>query len=195
MTQPDHAEAKAALRKAARQDRARAAATAGPNAAERLAERFLAAVPIGANQVVSGYWPVREEIDPRALLLRLAGRGCQLALPVVRGPGMGLAFRRWLPEVQLEAVGFGLWEPPATAPELVPDVMLLPMLAFDAAGYRLGYGGGYYDRTLQARRAAGDAVLAVGLAYAAQETSALPRDPWDQRLDWVVTEGQARQFR
>ena len=195
MTQPDHAEAKAALRKAARQDRARAAATAGPNAAERLAERFLAAVPIGANQVVSGYWPVREEIHPRALLLRLAGRGCQLALPVVRGPGMSLAFRRWSPEVQLEAVGFGLWEPPATAPELVPDVMLLPMLAFDAAGYRLGYGGGYYDRTLQARRAAGDAVLAVGLAYAAQETSALPRDLWDQRLDWVVTKGQARQFR
>ena len=185
---------KAELRVEARRLRAAAAAGRG-RAAAAVAANALAHVPLPAGALIGGYWPVRDELDPRPLLQQLAALGCRLALPVVRGPGLALAFRHWAIGDPLEAAGFGLSVPLASAPEVVPAVLLVPLLAFDAAGYRLGYGGGFYDMTLAERRAGGGAVLAVGLAYAAQARAELPHEAWDQPLDWVVTELEARKFR
>ncbi len=183
-------EEKRALRKAAKAARAAAAAAdrqAGGGAAAALRDRFLAAVPLAAEAVVSAYWPMGDEMDPRPLMEALAGRGHRLALPAVRAAGQPLDFRAWQPGDALLPAGFGTREPPATAEELRPGLLLVPLLAFDAAGYRLGYGGGFYDRSLALLRAAGD-TLAVGLAYADQQVAAVPREATDQPLDLVVTE-------
>jgi 5-formyltetrahydrofolate cyclo-ligase len=137
--------------------------------------------------VVSAYWPLGDEIDPRPLMEALHLRGHRLALPAIRAAGRPLDFRAWLPGDPLISAGFGIQEPAATAPSVAPRVLLVPLLAFDAAGYRLGYGGGFYDRSLALLRAAGD-TLAVGLAYADQQVAAVPREATDQPLDLVVTE-------
>ena len=137
--------------------------------------------------VVSGYWPLRDELDIRHLLTELHGEGMQLALPVVQGRGKPLLFRRWRPDDELVPAGFGLSEPPADAPERVPRVVLAPLLAVDPQGNRLGYGAGYYDRTLQWLRARGP-VTAVGVAFEAQRVPEVPHDGRDAPLDWVVTE-------
>lgn len=185
------------LRAAAREARRTAQRTAGRAAAAALipqwreAVRRGLAVPPGAT--VAGYWPVRDEMDVRALLRALCEEGHPVALPVVAGPGRPLRFRRWCPGDMLAMGPFGLSEPPAEAPELTPRVLLVPLLAFDRRGYRLGYGRGYYDRTLGSLRAAGP-VVAVGIAFAAQEVAELPSDHFDQRLDWIVTERGARAF-
>jgi 5-formyltetrahydrofolate cyclo-ligase len=138
---------------------------------------------------VSGYWPMRSEVDPRAALLALAGKG-PVGLPVVTGKGEPLVFRAWHPAMALEPGSFGALIPPATAAALVPEVVILPLLAFDRAGWRLGYGGGFYDRTL-ARLRHGGKVLAVGVGYAGQEIDAVPHDPeTDAHLDAIVTDDE-----
>ncbi|MGD1880562.1 MAG: 5-formyltetrahydrofolate cyclo-ligase [Kiloniellaceae bacterium] len=178
------------LRAAARQARASAAAASGCGgtvAADALCDRFLAAVPLPPGAVVSGYWPLGDEIDPRPLMAALAGRGHPLALPASRAACQPLDFRTWRPGDALRPAGFGTQEPLAEAPMVQPEVLLVPLLAFDAAGYRLGYGGGFYDRSLALARRAGD-ILAVGLAFAAQQVAAVPREATDQRLDLVATE-------
>ncbi|GAB4224498.1 MAG: hypothetical protein Tsb0032_29230 [Kiloniellaceae bacterium] len=174
--------AKAVRAAAARQDR-----QAGGPAAAALRDLFLATVTLKADQVVSGYWPMSDEIDPRPLMMALAGAGHRLALPAIRAAGQPLDFRAWAPGDPLQPAGFGTQEPQATAADLTPQVLLVPLLAFDAAGYRLGYGGGFYDRSLALLRDAGD-TLAVGLAFAAQQVAAVPREATDQPLDLVVTE-------
>ncbi len=183
--------AKRALRAEAaarRRDAAPGLLAAGAAAAVR--DRFLAAVRLVEGAVVSGYWPLADEFDPRPLLDRLHMAGHPIGLPVVVGRGLPLLFRRWHPGTRLIAGGFGVQVPPPEAPEVVPAVVLAPLLAFDRLGYRLGYGGGYYDRTLAKLGAAG-AVLAVGLGFACQEEAAVPRGPTDRRLDWIVTEQAA----
>jgi len=187
-------EAKRRLRTESAARRRRAKAAAGAGAAERLADHFLAQVPLAAGAAVSGYWPMRDEIDPRPLLGRLheSGHGC--ALPVVVARGQPLRFRAWSPGMRLEVKAFGLSEPPPEAATVIPALLLVPLLAFDAGGYRLGYGGGYFDRTLAALRGAERRVLAVGLAYAGQEVAELPRTPGDEPLDWVVSEREARRI-
>ncbi len=191
-------EAKRRLREASSERRRRAGAAAGSGAAERLADHFLAAVPLLAGAAVSGYWPMRDEIDPRPLMRRLHERGHLCGLPVVVGRGEALIFRVWSPGMALEVTAFGVSEPPAEAAPVTPDLLLVPLLAVDRGGYRLGYGGGYFDRTLAALRGAGHRagrkVLAVGLAYGAQEVAELPRTPGDERLDWVVSEREARKI-
>jgi 5-formyltetrahydrofolate cyclo-ligase len=182
-------EEKQALRAAVRARRAKAARSGVPAAAD-LAERFLQAVPAPPHSVVAGYLPIGDEIDVRPLLRRLAGRGCRIALPAVPEKGAPLAFRQWQEGDQLVDGPFGTQEPPAGTPELPPDVLILPLIAFDRRGYRLGYGGGYYDRTLAALRRQGRA-LAVGVGFAAQEVAAVPCGRHDQRLDWIVTEREA----
>lgn len=140
--------------------------------------------------VVSFYWPMGDEADPRALAARLAARGHALALPVTVKKGAPLVFRAWREGDRLIVHAFGMHEPVATAPEVKPDVLLVPLLAFDARGHRLGYGGGFYDRTL----AALDIKLAIGIAYAGQETETLPIHERDHPLDMVVTERGLRRF-
>ncbi|GAB4372382.1 MAG: hypothetical protein Kow00114_33780 [Kiloniellaceae bacterium] len=185
---PDSAiqQEKRRLRQVAKAARA-AAAAAAPGAAEALAEHFLAAVAVSPGAPLSAYWPMGDEIDPRPLMQALSARGHPLALPAIRAAGQPLDFRAWRPGEPLEPAGFGTRQPPAGAAPVRPRVLLVPLLAFDAAGYRLGYGGGFYDRSLALLRRAGD-ILAVGLAYAAQQVPAVPREATDQRLDLVVTE-------
>ena len=178
---------KRGLRELARSKRRAAAAASGSEAGERLRESFLSALPLPPAQVVAGYWPLPEEIDVRPLMTNLHLSGHVLVLPVVVGRGQPLIFRRWRPSLPLDAGVYGISVPSAEAPEATPGVLLVPLLAFDGEGRRLGYGAGYYDRTLATLRRAGD-ILAIGAAYAAQRMDALPEEAADQRLDWVVTE-------
>ena len=177
---------KRGLRALARSKR-RAAAALGSEAGERLRESFLSALPLPPAQVVAGYWPLPEEIDVRPLMTNLHLSGHVLVLPVVVGRGQPLIFRRWRPSLPLDAGVYGISVPSAEAPEATPGVLLVPLLAFDGEGRRLGYCAGYYDRTL-ATPMAGRDILAIGAAYAAQRLDSLPAGASDQRLDWVVTE-------
>jgi 5-formyltetrahydrofolate cyclo-ligase len=135
---------------------------------------------------IAGYWPMRSEIDPRPALTRLHGAGATLALPVVVAKRAPLVFHRWAPGDPLRRGGFGT-QVPALGDLVDPCALIVPLLAFDRCGRRLGYGGGFYDRTLAALRAAGQ-VTAIGLAYAAQEVPEVPHTVDDQPLDLIVTE-------
>lgn len=181
------------MRKAARTCRARLASEAN-GAAERAAEHFLAAFAPLAGTVVSAYWPLPEEFDTRPLLVKLQARGCVVALPVVVERGQPLRFRRWQAGDLLRAGPLGVSEPPAGALEVVPRVLVVPLLAFDDTGCRLGYGGGFYDRTLRLLRGQMPPPLAVGYAYAGQEVARLPRGPGDESLDALVHEAGVRRF-
>ena len=136
---------------------------------------------------VSGFYPYQAEINVLPLLARLVSEGWQTALPVVMAKSEPLTFRAWAPG---EPTGRGIWDihvPLETAPELQPDVLLVPMLAFDRRGYRLGYGGGFYDRTLAELRKL-KPVVAIGVAYAGQEIDEVPVADYDEPLDWILTE-------
>ena len=115
-------------------------------------------------------------------------------MPAVVAKAKALEFRNWHPDVPLEDGPFGTSHPPASADVTSPGIVMLPLLAFDASGYRLGYGGGYYDRTLADMKSSGSTVLAVGIAYQSQQVDAVPHGELDQRLDWVVTENGTHQF-
>ncbi len=148
---------------------------------------FLQHLPPPAGAVVAGYWPMGDELDVRPLLAALSAVVVDVALPVVAERRQPLEFRLWRPGEPLEPGAHGTSHPAASAPVIEPTVVLVPLLAFDAAGWRLGYGGGYYDRTLAGLRRAG-MVAAVGIAYSAQQIAAVPHDGHDERLDWIVTE-------
>ncbi len=139
--------------------------------------------------IVSGYWPFRSEIDPRPLMLRFVRAGGELLLPVTpaKGADTPLRFHRWNADDILHPSAFGMHEPHPSTETADPDVVLVPLLAFDRSGGRLGYGAGHYDRTLQQLRAI-KPVVAIGLAFAAQEIDAVPMDAHDQRLDAILTE-------
>jgi len=177
---------KAALRDTAKRNRAEAAAAA-PKAGPQLAEHFLATIDMPKNAVVSGFWPMGDEIDLRPLLESLHARGHVVGLPVVVWRDHPLIFRSWAPGDALEPAGLGTREPSQDKPKVLPQVVIVPLLAFDRLGYRVGYGGGFYDRTLEQLRAHGD-VSAIGVAYAGQEVEAVPHDDKDQPLDFIVTE-------
>jgi 5-formyltetrahydrofolate cyclo-ligase len=188
---PDIDDEKQRLRAEAKRRRAAAAAAAG-GAGAALCRRLISAlddgsIPLAPGAAVSAYWPKGDELDPRPAMAALAARGHPIGLPVVAGRGAPLMFRRWAPGDRLEPAGFGLSEPAGDRPEVAPALLLVPLLAFDRRGARLGYGGGFYDRTLARLRDAGGA-LAVGVAYAGQEMPALPQGPGDRTLDWILTE-------
>jgi len=143
-----------------------------------------------AGSTVSAFWPSKGEIDVLPLLHDLHGRGHVCVLPVVVARGCPLIFRRWGPDTRLTPGNFGIPVPPQSADSLAPDVLIVPLLAFDRDGHRLGWGAGFYDRTLAGLRAA-RRVTAIGVAFAAQEVARVPRGPHDQPLDWVVTEAEA----
>lgn len=135
--------------------------------------------------VLSGYWPIRDEADPRPAMAAHQGPLC---LPVVIAKGQPLLFRRWNGgDDGLEPGNFGTRHPAPTQPELTPQVMIVPLAGFDRHGNRLGYGGGFYDRTLAKLRAKGQ-VRAIALAWAAQELPFIPTEPTDQPVDLIVTE-------
>ncbi len=142
-----------------------------------------------AGRILAGYMPIRSEVDPVPVM---AGWNGPVAVPVIAGEGRALLFQRWSADAEMVAGPFGA-RVPAIAEEVVPEVLIVPLVAFDARGFRLGYGGGFYDRTLEQLRAARPTV-AIGFAYAAQEAAALPIEPTDQPLDMIVTEAGARQF-
>lgn len=180
---------KAELRRELSRRRSAAAAGAAGDAAEAAAARVGAIGAIAPGATVSAYWPMGSELDPRPLMRHLHAAGHPLCLPVVVRAGQPLAFRAWAPGDPLQPAGFGTQVPGEDRPARRPDVLIVPLLAFDRAGYRLGYGGGFYDRTLAGLRATGGAT-AIGFAFAAQEVAEVPRDGYDQRLDWIVTEAE-----
>ncbi len=149
----------------------------------RLAATLLASGLPASYAIVAGYWPIRDEIDPRPCLLALQARGYRIALPETPPPGRSLRFREWQPGAPVIQEPFGSCYPAADI-MLVPDLLLVPLLAFDRRGHRLGYGGGYYDRTLAELGHA----TAIGCAYAAQEVASVPHGPYDRRLHAVLTE-------
>ncbi len=178
---------KRALRAAARARRAAAHAAFGARIGPVLAANFFQAFSFPPSVLVAGYAPMNTEADVAPLMAALAARGHATALPAMTGRGAALAFRAWHPGAPLVPGIAGIAEPPEDAPEIVPELVLVPLLAYDAAGHRLGYGGGYYDRTIAALRARGS-VRAVGIAFSAQAVDSLPGAAHDQRLDAVLTE-------
>ncbi len=167
--------------------RAQAHKVLGDRAGLMLAQHELPITRQGEVTSLSGFYPYQAEINVLPLLARLVSEGWQTALPVVMAKGESLTFRAWAPG---EPTGRGIWDihvPLETALQLQPDVLLVPMLAFDRRGYRLGYGGGFYDRTLAELRKL-KPVTAIGVAYADQEMDEVPVAPYDEPLDWILTE-------
>jgi 5-formyltetrahydrofolate cyclo-ligase len=180
------AHAKASIRREALARRSALPPAMRAQAAETIAARpFPCALPAGA--IASGFMPLNDEINPLPLMHRLADAGAKLALPAVAGRGKPLVMRAFAFGDPLTRGVWGIREPTADAPEALPDVLLVPLLAFDRGGHRVGYGAGYYDLTIHALRAR-KSVLAVGLAFAAQEIAQVPATVHDARLDLVLTE-------
>jgi len=187
------AASKEALRVEALARRDALPAEARAQAAEAVAARGLPfAVKPGA--IVSGFMAMRTEINPLPLMRKLADAGARLALPVIAGRGKPLIMRAYAFGDALDRAQWGIREPKPEAPEIAPDVLLVPLAAFDRAGQRIGYGAGYYDRTIAALRARKQ-ITTVGLAFAAQEIGKVPAGPHDERLDFVLTEREAIDFR
>ena len=187
---PALADYKALIRRDARANRTRARDRAPTDAAQRASRLLMDRVPIPTNAVIAGYIPVRDEFDVLPAMDALLACGNGGAMPVVTGPAQPLLFRRWDRATDMTVGAYGIAVPVDASPDCQPDVLLVPLLAFDRAGRRIGSGAGYYDRTLAALRARRP-VLAVGIAFAAQEAASLPFGRHDQRLDWVVTEAEA----
>ena len=179
---------KAELRTRCYERRLRITGEAAEAAALAVAERVSDAIDIADGIIVSAYWPLPGELDPRPALRKLSERGAAPALPRVVGDGHPLDFHAWRPEDPLIEGRFKVMEPDPAMPKVAPSVLLVPLLAFDRGCRRLGHGKGYYDRTLQGLKAVDPATRAVGVAFAAQEVERVPTDDYDQTLDMVVTE-------
>jgi 5-formyltetrahydrofolate cyclo-ligase len=163
-------------------------------AARELVQTFRRERPFESPAVVSGFWPMAQELDIRPLMIELFSEGCQLCLPVVVGKGEPLVFRAWRPGDALEQGVFGTLHPSPRREELEPDALIVPLLACDQDGWRLGYGGGFYDRTLRRLRAR-KRVTATGVAFDAQFIpEEVPHGPDDERLDWLLTDRRACAF-
>ncbi len=194
MNQPATVESrKAQLRRdaVARRDALPAAERAA--AAATIAARPLP-VPVPVGAIVSGFSPLKSEINPVPLMRAFADAGAGLALPVVAGKGKPLIMRAWSFGEPLVSGVWGIREPPPSAPEVFPDILIVPLLAFDRAGHRIGYGAGYYDMTITRLRGM-KPVTAIGIAYAAQEVGEIPATPRDARLDFVLTERETIDLR
>jgi 5-formyltetrahydrofolate cyclo-ligase len=149
---------------------------------------------IARGAIVAGYSPIRSEIDPTPLMRLLAAQGAQLALPVIVARDAPLMFRVWSPGAELVRGPLGILEPPPDAVDVVPDILLVPLAAFDRSGHRIGYGAGHYDRSFAQLRSL-KAVIAVGVAFGLQEINAVPMQPHDVALDYVLTETRWFDFR
>jgi len=179
--------AKALAKRDALSEKKRAAA------ATKLAKRGLP-FKLLPGSIVSGYSPIRSEIDPALLMRKLADEGARLALPCVTARGQSLIFRIWHPSDRLMLGPLGIPEPSTAAAEVIPDIMLTPLAAFDRLGHRIGYGAGHYDFTFAYLRKTKH-VVGIGLAFAAQEIEAVPALSHDVALDYVLTETDVFDFR
>jgi 5-formyltetrahydrofolate cyclo-ligase len=162
-------------------------------AAEAIARREFP-LTIAAGTVVSGFFPMKSEINPLPLLRKLAHCGAQLALPVVAGRGHPLTMRAWNPGDDLASGQWGIREPKPEASAVDPDILIVPLACFDRAGHRIGYGAGYYDRTIRHLRDL-KKVTAIGIAFAAQEIKRVPATDRDEALDLVLTENEVIDLR
>jgi 5-formyltetrahydrofolate cyclo-ligase len=186
-------ELKAVFRKAAFARRDALPAAERQAAAEAIAARPFP-LPIAPGTIVSGFSPLKTEINPLPLMRKLAEAGAKLALPVVAGRGKPLIMRAYAFGQPLNEGVWGIREPKPDAPEVDPDILIVPLAAFDRRGHRIGYGAGYYDMTINRLRSI-KPVVAVGIAYTAQEVSEVPITPRDERLDLVLTERDVIDFR
>lgn len=184
-------EAKAALRMAAHKKRAAFHPSLRSEAAQAAAAHFFSSVELDTCDVVAGYWPIRDEMDIKTVIARLMDSGQPVCLPVVLGDEQPLEMRLWQDGAPLYEAGFGTLAPPEEAPLAVPDVILMPLLGFDKHGTRLGYGGGYYDRTLASLH---KRPRLIGFAFALQEVDHIPREAHDVPLDAIVTEEGVHNF-
>jgi len=185
---------KGLLRGVARESRQSARLQAPSDAPTRAAEQFFKSIEVPLSCVVSGYWPIQSELDPLPLMWRLQEIGCTCALPVVAGSQKPLKFCSWRLGENLIDGPFGTKEPEPVSLEVVPSILIVPLLAFDARGYRLGYGGGFYDRTLRMLRRSTQVCTAIGFAFSGQEVQEIPVTATDEPLDWVVSETCAKAF-
>ena len=184
------AEEKRRLRKRMRALRLVADQKEGPDAALAVTRHFLAVLPelgLEAGSILAGYWPIATELDVRPLLARLHGRGIRCALPAIVAGDDLLVFRRWSPTDDLQPAEYDTRQPFASAEAVIPEALLVPLLAVDGSGHRLGYGRGWYDRTLAALRSRGPAV-AIGVGYGVQRVAHVPIAVGDQMVDWILTE-------
>ena len=189
---PDTTSPKAELRAAVLAKRDALPADTRVAAAETIATR---AFPIDvAGKIVSGFMPMKSEINPLPLLRKLAGEGASLALPAIAGRGKPLIMRAYAFGDEFARGQWGIREPKSEAPEVAPDILIVPLACFDRVGHRIGFGAGYYDMTINALRAK-KKVTAIGLAFAVQEIPQVPATPRDARLDLVLTEREVIDFR
>jgi 5-formyltetrahydrofolate cyclo-ligase len=144
--------------------------------------------------IVSGYWPIRSEIDPMPLMRRLAAQGARLALPAIIGRDQPLIFRAWSSDTEMLQGQLGIMEPSPRSNVVEPDIVLVPLAAFDRVGHRIGYGAGHYDRSLR-QLLLSKTIVAIGLAFAVQQIDTIPSLPHDVRLDYVLTEISTIDFR
>ncbi|MBC6440266.1 MAG: 5-formyltetrahydrofolate cyclo-ligase [Rhodospirillales bacterium] len=190
MNPMDTNDKKAALR-ARCLERRKALHAAQPQAGEMACDHFLNSPGFPDEAPVAAYLPVRDEFDvmPFAEVAEMLGH--PVGMPVVKGKGRPLTFLEWTPDMDLVEGALGIPTPPPDAPQVIPEMVLVPMMAFDSDGYRLGYGGGFYDRTLADLRQRNPNTIAVGVCFAGLEVASVPHDEHDARLDWIVTENDA----
>ncbi len=162
-----------------------------PRSGSQVAARFPAELVARGGLTIAGYAPKGSEIDCLPLMEKLKARGARMCLPVVVAKDQPLIFRVWEPGQDLVRGTFEIDHPPEDAAVVVPDMALVPLLAFNTKGFRLGYGGGYYDRTLAELREANEHFVAVGLGYEAQGISRLPIERHDEKMDWIISETEA----
>ena len=189
------ANSKQTLRDQAKAIRTQAAAQLGEDGIRGFFEHLLqtwskVSESFGTETIVAGYWPMASEMDVRPALVALDRIGILITLPEVAGKDRPLRFRAWKPNEALVEGDHGTFHPLKSAPLMRPDVVMVPLLSFDRRGYRIGWGGGYYDRTLELLRKTGNCT-AIGVAYGAQQVDEVPTDAYDQRLDWIITEEEA----
>lgn len=185
--------AKAELRAAALAKREALPPQQRADAAKAIAARDFP-VPVAHGAIVSAFSPMKSEINPIPLMRKLQDAGAQLALPVIVGRGKPLIMRAWTFGDPFKAGQWGIREPVAEAPEVHPDILIVPLAAFDRHGHRIGFGAGYYDMTIAALRAK-KKVTAIGIAFAAQEIERVPATERDARLDFMLTEREVIDFR
>src|SRR5690554_1304148 len=184
-------DAKAAMRLRAHAARAGLSQSSRTEAAAMVAQHFFDNIVLQPADVVAAYWRIRDELDCQPILVRLMDSNQTVVLPAVTGPEAALDLRVWEQGASLYEAGFGTLAPSELAPRAEPDIVIMPLLGFDSEGTRLGYGSGYYDRTLAGMK---KKPRLVGLAFAAQELDHIPRDSHDVPLDAVITEVGIRQF-